>query len=360
MFVEVQFGQSQRFFHQIDSYKSMKFETAMSLLSLLSPNSTQAMSISKIMEKWLIKFETEIQLRTAQKYMQILSRSKDTDPAEKEMALVSYKKIGKEKHYYLKVNQVAHLFLDHEKALQQILAQQALGHAFGNIPVERLSLEVGAAEQVAASQSSTSRLRQMVRVVPDGIGRLHANIDPKILEACLDALGSDKRLQFQYKSSAGQSKVKVVNPLGLVAKDGTVYLVARGDGQDKLIHYPLQRAADMHVLQLQSMGMPNFNLDLYIEQTHQFSHQLDEQEKTINLKLKVHKNTMYHFLERPLVEDQQHEQMDDGSWLLEAELPHTFLLIPFLASFGSWIQVLSPKKLQDELDKFVNTRRFDS
>lgn len=337
----------------------MKFDTAIALIGLLSPNSTQAMSITKILDKWRIKFGTELHLRTAQKYMQMLSASDTKNVIEKETALVTHKKIGKEKHYFLKINQVAHLFLDHEKALQQILAQQALGHAFGHIPVERLSMEVTAAEKVADSQSNTSRLRQMVRVVPDGIGRLHAKIDPKTLEACLDALGFNKRLQFHYKNSAGQSKDKVVNPLGLVAKDGTFYLVARSDGQDKLIHYPLQRATDMHVLQHPSIGMPGFNLDVYIEQTHQFSHQLDEQEKLITLKLRVHKNTMYHFLERPLVEDQRHELMEDGSWLLEAEIPYTFLLIPFLASMGSGIQVLSPQSVQDGLKEFVHTNRFD-
>ena len=337
----------------------MKFETAIALLGLLSPTSTQAMSITKILDKWRIKFGTELHLRTAQKYMQMLSASDTKDAIEKEKALVTYKTIGKEKHYFLKVNQVAHLFLDHEKALQQILAQQALGHAFGNIPVQRLSMEVTAAEKVADSQSNSSRLRQMVRVVPDGIGRLHAKIDPKILEACLDALGSNKRLQFHYKNSAGQSKDKVVNPHGLVAKDGTVYLVARSDGQDQLIHYPLQRATDMHVSQHPSIGISGFNLDVYIEQTHQFSHQLDEQEKPLTLKLRVHKNTMYHFLERPLVESQRYEQLDDGSWLLEAELPNTFLLIPFLASMGSWIHVLSPQSVRDGLKEFVNTSRFD-
>lgn len=120
----------------------MKFDTAIALIGLLSPNSTQAMSITKILDKWRIKFGTELHLRTAQKYMQMLSASDTKNVIEKETALVTHKKIGKEKHYFLKINQVAHLFLDHEKALQQILAQQALGHAFGHIPVERLSMEV--------------------------------------------------------------------------------------------------------------------------------------------------------------------------------------------------------------------------
>jgi predicted DNA-binding transcriptional regulator YafY len=336
----------------------MKFETAISLLSLLSPDSTQAMSITAIMDKWGNKFDSEIHLRTVQKYMQILSMSNVKDISEKEKALISFKKKGREKYYYLKVSQVAHLFLDHEKALQQILAQQALRNAFGNSPVGRLTMEVSAAEQVADSQSNTSRLRQRVRVVPDGIGRLHAKIDPKILEACFVALGSNKRLEFMYKNAAGQRKNKKVNPLGLVAKDGTVYLVARNDGQDGLTHYPLQRASDMHVSPSQSIETPNFNLDLHIEQTHQFSHQLGPADELITLNLRVHQNTIYHFLERPLVEGQECKEMEDGSWLVKAEVPNTFLLIPFLASFGSWIQVLSPLSIQKGYVEFVHAERF--
>lgn len=76
----------------------MKFETAMALLSLLSPDSSQAMSITAIMDKWGNKFDSEIHLRTAQKYMQILSMSSVKDSMEKEKALVSFKKKGREKN----------------------------------------------------------------------------------------------------------------------------------------------------------------------------------------------------------------------------------------------------------------------
>jgi predicted DNA-binding transcriptional regulator YafY len=50
--------------------------------------------------------------------------------------------------------------------------------------------------------------------------------------------------------------------------------------------------------------------------------------------------------------------MEDGSWLVKAEVPNTFLLIPFLASFGSWIQVLSPLSIQKGYVEFVHAERF--
>jgi predicted DNA-binding transcriptional regulator YafY len=145
-------------------------------------------------------------------------------------------------------------------------------------------------------------------------------------------------------SAAGKASAKTVNPLGLVAKDGSIYLVASEGLSGKPRNYPLQRVKEASASQHRLEEPLGFNLDRYIEETHQLSHVLNSAESPLTLKLRVSPNAIHHFRERPLAVDQMIGTVaDSGDWhVVTATVPDTILLVPFLVSMGPWIEVLEP------------------
>lgn len=100
-------------------------------------------------------------------------------------------------------------------ALQLLLGRRAINPAL----VEAGAVEADAVEQIARawldkSRSTTSTLANKLRVVPDGISRMLARIDPDVLGAMLEALVRQKMVEFDYRSSEGEFSRKRMGPLG--------------------------------------------------------------------------------------------------------------------------------------------------
>lgn len=110
-----------------------------------------------------------------------------------------------------------------------------------------------------------------------------------------------------------------------------------------------------HVVPQCAQPRPDFDLDRYIDDSHQLSHKLDQEADPLRLKLRVAPRAMFHFLERPLAGDQVIEPADepDGWQLVTATVPETILLVPFLASMGPWIELLEPLGLRAKLASWL-------
>jgi predicted DNA-binding transcriptional regulator YafY len=174
-----------------------------------------------------------------------------------------------------------------------------------------------------------------------------------VLAASIEAIKSGTKLRLTYVDSSGKESSPLVSPLGLVAKDGTIYLVAIKGLSDAPRHFPLHRMTEANAsAQLAQMRL-DFDLDRYIHDSHQFSHLLDAEAPLAVLKLRVAPETLYHFRERALSTDQAigPARRSDGWRVVTATVPETYLLIPFLLSMGPWIEVLEPPSVRDETAK---------
>jgi predicted DNA-binding transcriptional regulator YafY len=211
------------------------------------------------------------------------------------------------------------------------------------------------ASRVVASVE-TQRLRERVCIVPDGIGRLPATIDSDVLTGSIAAIAQDRKINITYKSArgGGEAKTHLLSPLGLVHKDGTIYLVGVKGLTDTPGHFPLHRIskAERHHQPAQSR---DFNLQQYIMDSHEFSHVLDGKAVPLRLKLRVAPETMFHFRERPLSKDQKEvpPEGDEPWYIVTATVPKTILLMPFLISMGRWIEVLEPTEVRAEAAEWV-------
>lgn len=330
----------------------MKLTTGVRMLRVLNSRPENALTTREIERRWRDIGGAEVHLRSIQRYMSELSQDSSDG-----RALVGVVQRERGQAYYLKISQVADWFMTEEAALDLQLRRDVFGRAFGaGAHGDKLS---DMAERVVAASPETQRIRDRLRIVADGIGRLPARIEPDVLRASIDAIGNNRKLRFTYTGAAGKASSQLVSPLGLVAKDGTIYLIAIKGLADAPRHFALQRmsGADLHFQPAQPR--PGFDLDQYILASHQFSHVLDVTEEPVQLKLRVAPETIYHFRERPLSTDQKDTPPSgDEPWhVVTATVPKTVLLMPFLVSMGPRIEVLEPADMRAQTAQWVGGMR---
>jgi predicted DNA-binding transcriptional regulator YafY len=328
----------------------MNFNTAARILRLLNTHPEGALTIGQIIGRWEAAYTGKLPLRNAQRYMSDLSADTADSPA-----MVELLDDKKEHRYYLRLNQVAHWFMTEEAALQQMLARQVLSSTFQSLATDVQKTQSEFAEKLTKEAAHTKRLRDRLRIVPDGLGRLSARIDSQILAAAIDSIGSNQQLEFEYVNVKGKTSNKKVNPQGLVAKDGTIYLLGVSGLSDAVIHFALHRVISASVLPRPCQARLDFDLDRYIQASHQLSHALSDDGQPIHLQLRVAPETIFHFRERPLNSEQAVDEPDsDDDWFrVSAFLPKTMLLKPFLISLGPGVEVLAPIELREEMSAWV-------
>jgi len=333
-------------------------KTVARLLKILSVPKAQALSNDELCGKFYGLAESaygldkppEGKLRNIQRYTQALSMDTEEGPALIEKVEASQKR-GAHKFYH-KPSHITHWLMTEEAALNILLTQQILGRTFGAVTQIDIEQTGQIAENVAGASRETLRIRDSLRVVPDDIGRLPAYIKPEVLQSIVDAVAQNRQVTFSFRSSKGNTKKHTVSPQGLVAKDGTIYLLAtEGLSDMPRFPYPLQRVNEVQISHRPCQERAGFNLDNYIRDSHQLSHVLDGKTQTIELKLRVMDAALYHFRERPLSSEQKigDPNLTDKSCLLTANIPDTVLLVPFLLSMGGWIEVLGPPRVRVEM-----------
>ena len=326
----------------------MKLSTGVRLLRVLNSRAENALTTRDIDRKWRKLGCDAVSIRSIERYMREMCEDSTEGPA-----LVAMITVGRERAYYLRPTQVANWFMTEEAALDLQLTQQVLGRTFGTRGRSNSNKLADIAERIAAASPETRRIRERLRIVPDGVGRLPARIDPLVLQAAIDAISKDRKLRFTYGGAAGKSSAQLVSPLALVAKDGTIYLVAIKGLSDLPRHFALQRASQAEVHFQPAQPRPEFDLDDYIRESHQFSHVLDGQEPPVSLKLRVAPEALFHFAERPLASSQKLVKEPDGWYLVTAEIPDTVLLVPFLVSMGPWIEVIGPEGVRAKVARWL-------
>jgi predicted DNA-binding transcriptional regulator YafY len=328
----------------------MKFAEAIATLRLLGTRHEDALTIQQIIAKWNSQYTTQLQLRTAQRYLSELC-AEGADGA----ALVEVDASAKEWRYYLRLSEMANWFMTEEAALYQVLSLQVLQSTFGEVGKKPVERQLDAAEHLTQEQLRTKRLRERVRIVPDGIGRLRAKIAVEILSSVMDALAGQQRLEIEYQAASGSVSRRDLSPLGLVAKDGTLYLLAVKGLSDQPIHYALHRMKSAEVKPFAAQIRADFKLDDYIRESHQLSHARDHKTEPVLIKFKVDPKWLHHFEERPLSETQTiKKSRQPGGWAkVEVHIPVTQMLVPFIASFGPGIEILEPVELRQEVGQWL-------
>jgi predicted DNA-binding transcriptional regulator YafY len=350
----------------------MQVDTLVKLIHLMSPHNsaTNAISTKKLAIAWedgnSSSEPEDATLRQIQRYVYELSMPINHLPplldfVEEDQTLSvqlsksadgpkSPRKPRKKRRYYLHQDTLMKWFMSEQAALNLLLTGQVVGQALGDVSELGTKSVAKLAKDVIKGQRSPklSRIASSVRFLSDGIGRLPAQLAPDLLQTMIDAIVRDRGVSFDYKKSDGKCSHPTVNPLGLVSKDGTIYLIASKGSSSVVVHYALQRASNASVEMRHFRMVPEaFDLDQHIESTHRLSHQIGPE---MTLVLEVDEKALFHFTERPLTTQQEIKKIrGTNGYRVSAVVPDTFYLRPFLLSMRANVTVVEPVELRKSM-----------
>lgn len=191
-----------------------------------------------------------------------------------------------------------------------------------------------------------------VRVVPRTQPLLPPDVDADLLEIVYESLFRDRRFKAMYLKKGADDPVEyTVNPLGLVAADPVLYLVATLWNYDDIKLLAVHRFQAVEMIHEASRKPKGFKLDDYLE-SGALGFPLPG-EKTIKLKALFDKYAAAHLYESPLSLNQTIIDQENGDVLVEAEVLDTHQLRWWLLSFGEYVEVVSPKSLRKEFAETV-------
>lgn len=327
----------------------MKVDTLIRLIAILPREAGEALTTMVISKRFFDPFNVDIakeiknesKIRSIERYMKemhengLVTRLADAD--------------GKQSasRYHLRESKVLSYFL-HSKAALNLLWSRGLTRQLDELAgaddIKRLALNARLSERERV-------LRDRVRVVPDGVGREFAMIDARVMLAVVEAMETGFQVAMTASHSTGERGDIEVTVLGLVAKDGTVYMIGVRGFEDQPRHYPLHRVEWAEVVKVRAFTRSDFRIDDYIRDQHQLAHVLRDEDSPIELDLLVAKEALCHFRERPFLTVRGEQWISDepvqGKWhSLKATVPHTVMLAPFLWSHAGWVRVVGPESLR--------------
>jgi hypothetical protein len=188
---------------------------------------------------------------------------------------------------------------------------------------------------------------------------LAPEVDPGVHHVVSEALLYDHQLEIQYRRSDGEINNYQVNPLGLVLRNGSCYLVAtKTETQEKRI-FALHRIQNVKELDTLAVRPDDCDLQHFIDQGHMgFDLTGAGVYKVIQLKAIFDPITANHLSESRLSEDQVIKKLDDQHYEVTATIQETEQLFWWLLSFGFRVEVLEPpalrKKMADSVKVLAN------
>lgn len=204
--------------------------------------------------------------------------------------------------------------------------------------------------QLADKKLKTSPLASWidkVRIIPNSLALLPAEVPQKIVAIVYDALFKNKRFNATYQAIDKPIKNYEVNPLGLVFRHNLIYLVATINDYSDIKQLALHRFQDAELNEREAFQPKGFDLDTYIAKG-EFDYPIDDDAKNIKLKLKISQFIKRLLSETPLSPDQSISEYDEVFYLLTATVKNTEQLRWWIRSFGDSIEVCEPISLREE------------
>jgi len=237
--------------------------------------------------------------------------------------------------------------MDSHTALAFWLAEQHLEPLLPTTTVDQLQPHFITATHVLdhiPTEKGAPAWRNKVRVLQRGPNLGSPIIASDVQHQVYDALLRNRRLAITYSPrwQEGEKEYEI-NPLGLVFKDGIIYLVCSMWDYPDIRLLTLHRTHAAQILDIPSATPNGFNLDDYIT-----SGELDfAVGGNIPLKAWLSSDLAFHLGERPLSDDQIIEEQEDGHILLSATVQDTNELRWWLLGFGAQVEVLEPPEFRE-------------
>lgn len=231
-------------------------------------------------------------------------------------------------------------------ALVFTLVEQYLRPMLPRSTMELIQPYLGRAQDVMKT-THFQGWRKNVRMLGRGPGLIPPKIKPGVRDVVYTALMDRCKFKVKYKRRYEDKSVEyIVNPLGMVIKEGITYVVCSLWDYDDLKQLALHRIQSASVLSEDAKSIKGFNLDRYIEQESSFAYLLSD--KPLKLKVRFENAAAFHLQESLLSKDQKLKKSGDEHVQLTATVVDSSEVRWWLLGFGDQVEVLGPKKLRGE------------
>ncbi|WP_432745303.1 WYL domain-containing protein [Methylobacter sp. G7] len=184
-----------------------------------------------------------------------------------------------------------------------------------------------------------------VRIIPNGLSLLPAEIDSVVLPVIYEALLKNCRFDATYQGRKSVAKTYEMSPLGLVFRNNVIYLVATIGDYSDIKQFALHRFKYAKMGEKEIAVPVNFKLDEYIAQG-EFDYPIITSHQDIALKIKITKFMSTHLFETPLSKNQHITELENDMYLLAANVKDSDQLRWWIRSFSTHIEVLEPLELR--------------
>jgi predicted DNA-binding transcriptional regulator YafY len=189
--------------------------------------------------------------------------------------------------------------------------------------------------------------RKNVRMLSRGPELRPPEIAKDVRDVVYAALMDNRQFTVRYHArSRGEPAEYVVNPLGLVVRDGITYVVATLWDYDDVKHLALHRMSHAGPGERPVKRPKGFDLDDYIGRQASFAYPLSQGE--LRLRARFRNEAAYHLRESSLSADQTLRAEGESHTILSATVPDSSEIRWWLLGFGDQVEVLSPKQLRQE------------
>ena len=200
---------------------------------------------------------------------------------------------------------------------------------------------------LADMDSPVSAWPEKIQTVTRGQTLIAPAIDPLILETVYDALFNDRQFRARYHRRYDDSiQDYVIHPLGIVFRDGVVYLICMRDGREGVVQMALHRMRSAKLLDAPAERPVDFDLQRYVEDGG-LDFRLGRQ--PLDVELMLDPATAVHLGETPLSHDQRLTESVDGRIQLQATVADTAQFRWWLMGLGDQVEVIAPAALRADI-----------
>ena len=238
------------------------------------------------------------------------------------------------------------------QAVTFMMVEEHLKHLLPPSLLEEMNPWFDLARRSLSTQNNVRQWINRVRIVPANQPLIPPVVDRAAQQAIYEGLLQDKQLECVYqKRPQADESVYTLNPLALVQKGATIYLICTRYDKTDIQTFALHRFKSASLSNHRAMHPVDFNIDQYIESgALGFRIDLNKPTELVQLELTMHETDAKTFYESQLSKDQKIQHLDHQLVLIQATVPLTSQLIWWLRSFGKKIRHIEPA----EVSAYVN------
>ena len=200
-------------------------------------------------------------------------------------------------------------------------------------------------------ESPLTRWPQKIAIIEPSQPLIFPTIKPDVQLFVSEALLSDRQLKIIYRRYDGVVNEYALNPIGLVLRNGSHYLIATKVGTQDKRQFALHRIQEISILD-EPVEASDCNLEQCLQQGQMgFNLTGEDAYSMIDFKGIFDKITANHLSESKLSEQQTILKLDDDHYEITATIKESEQLYWWLLSFGSRIEVKEPPLLREKIAK---------